>query len=336
MSLSKPTLKGNMMRKLLVIGKTGTGKSSLCNRIAGYPANANIFPVSAAAASCTQSTQFGTVMFGGNNERPLSLIDTIGFDDPNNDTDVKIIAELVDKLKNSCDHVNVFAIAVNGQAPRLDGSLVAMIKIFEEMFGEQFWNQCVLIFTRVRMDKKEKRMRLKNTGKSDDDIAKEYLKVVEGKFPKGGGLQYMYLDACYDEEDEEEEASFKQAMERLYTMVENFPKLPTSQVNEKVESDHGKLKRELAAREKDKEEFNKKIEEMNSKMAEAEKNRVNNEAQYQKELKEYERKLEKMEQEASSKHGPGLFGDIMDAISIVPIPGVAAIAQTLKRASATK
>ena len=61
----------------------------------------------------------------------VSLIDTIGFDDPNNDTDVVIIAELVDKLMNNCDKVNLFAIAVNGQNPRLDGSLVAMIKIFQ-------------------------------------------------------------------------------------------------------------------------------------------------------------------------------------------------------------
>ena len=63
------------------------------------------------------------------------LIDTIGFDDPRKDTDANIIAELVTKLKNNCDFVNMFAIAVNGQSPRLDGSLVAMIKILQEMFG---------------------------------------------------------------------------------------------------------------------------------------------------------------------------------------------------------
>ena len=90
-----------------------------------------MFPVSAKAESCTQATAFGNINFDGNKERILSLIDTIGFDDPNNDTDVKIIAELVDKLQNNCDDVHLFIIAVNGQNPRLDGSLVAMIKIFE-------------------------------------------------------------------------------------------------------------------------------------------------------------------------------------------------------------
>ena len=69
----------------------------------------------------------------------LSLIDTIGFDDPEKDADAEIISELVIKLRDNCDHVNLFIIAVNGQNPRLDGSLIGMIRIFEGMFGEGFW-----------------------------------------------------------------------------------------------------------------------------------------------------------------------------------------------------
>ena len=67
----------------------------------------------------------------GSKERLVSLIDTIGFDDPDNDTDSQIIAELVEKLINKCDKVHLFALAVNGQSPRMDGSLVAMLKIFK-------------------------------------------------------------------------------------------------------------------------------------------------------------------------------------------------------------
>ena len=151
---------------LLIIGKTGTG-----NRISGYPSNSRIFPVSGGAVSCNQNTVLSSVHFNGDRDKPVGLIDTIGFDDPNNDTDVQVIADLVDKLKNGCDYVNLFGIAVNGQSPRLDGSLVAMIRIFEEMFGEQFWKQRVLIFTLMSMDRKNKRLREKNAGKSDDDIA---------------------------------------------------------------------------------------------------------------------------------------------------------------------
>ena len=99
------------------------------------------------------------------------MVDTIGFDDPNNDTDANIISELVVKLKNNCDHVNLFIVAVNGQNPRLDASLVGMIKIIEGMFGEKFWSQVLLVFTRLQMDSKSIKRRTKNSdGRTDDDL----------------------------------------------------------------------------------------------------------------------------------------------------------------------
>ena len=233
------------VKTLLIIGKTGTGKSSLCNRISGQSFDSDVFPVSGEAVSCTQTTALGCINFNGDPEKLIGLIDTIGFDDPNNDTDIRIITELVGKLKNQCAYVNLFGIAVNGQSPRLDGSLVAMIRIFEEMFGEQFWKQCVLIFTRMPMDRKTKKKREKTSGKSDDDVASAYVKEVEKKFPNGAGLQYLFLDACYDEEDEDEEAAFKASMEDLYEMLTKAPKLQTFDVNEKVNSEHGKLKKRI-------------------------------------------------------------------------------------------
>ena len=178
----------------------------------------------------------------GDSEKLIGLIDTIGFDDPNNDTDIGIITELVGKLKNECSHVNLFGIAVNGQSPRLDGSLVAMIRIFEEMFGEHFWRQCVLIFTRMPMDQKGKKKREKTSGKSDENIAASYLKEVEKKFPNGRGLQYLFLDACFDEEDEDEDKAFQTSMGSLFKMLTEAPKLNTFDVNENVNSEHGKLK----------------------------------------------------------------------------------------------
>ena len=122
---------GNGRKKLLIIGKTGTGKSTLCNVITGNAPDAVVFAVSAAAESCTQSTQFAEAFYANDPAYPMSVIDTIGFDDPSQNRDAEIIAELVTKLRDNCDHVNLFMIAVNGQNPRLDGSLIGMIRIFE-------------------------------------------------------------------------------------------------------------------------------------------------------------------------------------------------------------
>ena len=88
------------------------------------------------------------------------------------------------------------------------------------------------------MDAKSIKKRLKSSGgKTDDQLANEYIKVVESKFPNtvGKGLNYLYLDACYDDEDEEEEAAFKKAMDELYQMCEsNSQGLPTNRINDKV------------------------------------------------------------------------------------------------------
>ena len=129
-----------------MFGKTGTGKSSLCNVLAGKEYDADYFPTSSEGTSCTQKTKFKDVFLNGDEKKPVSLIDTMGFDDPTKDHDATIIAELVVKLKTRCDYVNLSVLAVNGQNPRLDGSLLTMIRILEGMFTKQFWNQVVLVY----------------------------------------------------------------------------------------------------------------------------------------------------------------------------------------------
>jgi len=241
-------LVGNGRQKILVIGKTGTGKSSLCNVLCGAAHDAEVFPVSAEAMSCTQSTFFCEANFNKNKEMPVSLIDTIGFDDPDKDDDAKIISELVLKLKNGCDHVNLFLIAVNGQNPRLDGSLVGMIRIFEGMFGQDFWKQVVVLFTRMPMDEKNRKKREKATKQTDDALAQKYMEEVAKRFENGRGIDYVFLDSCFDEEDPEEKRCFDQAMDKLQKALAAAKPLPTSKVQE-VATEKAALRREIAVKE---------------------------------------------------------------------------------------
>merc|ERR1712051_799031 len=242
------TLVDNGRKKILVIGKTGTGKSSLCNVLCGADHDADLFPVSAEAMSCTQGTVFCDAFFNKDKEWPFSLIDTIGFDDPDKDDDAKIIAELVLKLKNGCDFVNLFVIAVNGQSPRLDSSLVGMIKVFEGMFGQDFWKQVVVLFTRMPMDEKAKKKREKNSKQSDDELAQKYMAEVAKRFKNGKQIHYVFLDSCFDKEDPEETRCFVQAMDKLLNALNAAKPLPTSKVQE-VATEKAALRREIAEKE---------------------------------------------------------------------------------------
>ena len=61
------------LKNVVVIGSTGTGKSSLCNILAGKSHDDDVFPVSAEMASCTNKTTGKTVEWrgrSGTRERP--------------------------------------------------------------------------------------------------------------------------------------------------------------------------------------------------------------------------------------------------------------------------
>ena len=48
-------IRNNGRKKLLVLGNTGDGKSTLCNILGGFdPSDQSMFPVSGGALSCTQ------------------------------------------------------------------------------------------------------------------------------------------------------------------------------------------------------------------------------------------------------------------------------------------
>ena len=77
-----------------------------------------------------------------------------------------------------------------------------------------------------------------------------------------------------------------------------------------VESEHGKLKRELAAREKDKIEFTEKLQAMNDALKKAEENRAGDEQRYQKEKKALEKQMEDLKKESTRRRGANFLEEI--------------------------
>ena len=71
---------------------------------------------------------------------------------------------------------------------------------------------------------------------------------MENKFPKGAGLKYVLMDACYEVDDDDEKESFQSAMETIWTLLEYSEDLPTTKVQE-VETESKALKRKLEEKE---------------------------------------------------------------------------------------
>ena len=91
--------------------------------MSGFDASSDKFPVSSGPASCTQSAVIQDVTFNANENKPVRLVDTMGFNDPDKDVDVDVAAKFIAQLKQECDSVSLFGIAINGQSPRIDASL---------------------------------------------------------------------------------------------------------------------------------------------------------------------------------------------------------------------
>ena len=234
---------------VLVLGKTGTGKSSLCNVFAGKMAGSTKisggFPVSAAQDSCTQETTAGDFSFYGNILRPVTLIDTPGFDDPKKHHDATIISGLVDKLKGMKE-VHQILIAVNGTNPRLDGSMKAMIDIFQRMFTKDIWENIGIVFTKLSMDKSSIRKRNKNWEVTDQEFADGYVDEIKKEFSieDKERLETYFIDACYDKDDPDEVTFFDQEMDSLWRAIHQKKKFDTNRV-EKVMTEFDSLQEEL-------------------------------------------------------------------------------------------
>ena len=223
-------VKGNERPKILLLGKTGSGKSSLANVLSGNKYNDELFQSSAGADSCTQRNEIADVFLMGDTEKPLTLIDTVGFDDKDKDLDDDIISDLLATLQERVDFINSFVITINGQNSRLDKSLEYMLKIFEEMFGLQFWRNTFLVFTHMEMDEKSIKKRKERRGKSDEDLGEEFRKAIEKQFPYASNLQVIFLDACHDKSDSYEAEMFSKNLEKMWRTTSSKTSITTSSI----------------------------------------------------------------------------------------------------------
>ena len=209
---------------VVVLGKTGSGKSSLCNVISGKDHDDKVFPTSGDVISCTQDVNTQKVNFMGDTNKPIILVDTIGFDDPDKNDKTDVIAKVI---KKQIDHVDTFVIVVNGQNSRLDASLLHMLEMFGEAFTDAFWEHVVIAFTRVTMSQSATlRRRRERQNRSDDDWGKSFLAKVEemAKVP----VRYLFIDALHDpSECGEERRLFVNATEELFKIISSSKGLKT-------------------------------------------------------------------------------------------------------------
>lgn len=198
--------------RIVILGATGVGKSSLANVLVGRDKNyggANFrngcFKVSAGLDSITKRTcaDQGYWLGDTTNER-FTVIDTPGFGDRLLEEE-KTIENLVTTLRDQIKYVHVFIIAFKQNDNRMTNSLRSMISLFEKMFGKKFWDNAILEATHWNHGEDAERIRMD----SDPSITQkfwtdEFNRKLKNEYSLKTDLKSVFIDTFYHQESQHE------------------------------------------------------------------------------------------------------------------------------------
>lgn len=207
--------------RIVILGGTGVGKSSLANVLMGRDKNYDgsgysngCFKVSSNvnrldSISITEKTCQSQGYFLGNKSLPFTVIDTPGFGDIFI-REKLMIEDLINYLQNEIKYVHVFIIAFKQNDNRINYSLRNMINLLQKMFGDKFWKNTILEATHWNYHSKMINLRKNSippilekwwTNQYNVIFAKEYN--ISVKVPA------VFIDTFYDPNEETELKMFR-------------------------------------------------------------------------------------------------------------------------------
>ena len=209
--------------RIVILGATGVGKSSLANVLVGRDKNYNgrsfnngCFKVSTGLDSITKRTCADQGYWLGNTTgQRFTVIDTPGFGDKLVEEE-KTIENLVTTLRDEIKYVHVFIIAFKQTDNRMTNALRSMIALFEKMFGKKFWDNAILEATHWNHGEDAERIRME----SDPPITQnfwtsEFNRILRKEYKLNNDLQSIFIDTFHHGNDSHEKGVFREETDSL-------------------------------------------------------------------------------------------------------------------------
>lgn len=212
--------------RIVILGATGVGKSSLANVLMGRDKNYNgqgflygcfkVFGLNNEETSVTKKTCQDQGKFLGNLSNPvITVVDTPGFGN-NLVEEEKTIESLVNVLKDEIKFVHAFVICFKQQDNRMTASLRSMIGLLQKMFGDDFWENAILEGTHWNYHSKSVELRRSsNPPILEDWWTTQFNRLFQKEYGVKHRLPSVFIDTYYDKDSPYEVEQFTQQTDKL-------------------------------------------------------------------------------------------------------------------------
>ena len=201
----------------ILLGKTGAGKSSLCNCIAKEK---DKFTVGDSFESCTTQTSSQTIK-NEENKCNLFVIDTPGFEDSEGRDD-KNIESMKQYIKDN-ERIKSVIIVIDFRITRVDLSLKKSIKTIAELFPlDNFWSHVIIVWSHYNQKDTKTKAKIENTFMSSlndlfDDLNRDF------KISKPSNINMKFIDSDPELTGQEKIDSEKETNQLIKDIIDMKP-----------------------------------------------------------------------------------------------------------------
>lgn len=212
--------------RIVILGSTGVGKSSLANVLLGRDKNYQghnftdgCFKVSGLKHNETSSTKrpcFDQGYYLGNPDFPkVTIVDTPGFGNDLKEEE-ETIESLVTILRDRIKFVHVFIIAFKEQDNRMTKALHNMIGLMQKIFGSHFWNNVILEGTFWSYhESNEARRKATHPPVTEKFWSDQFNGLFRDKFGLKKNVPAVFIDTYYNSSNQYEQEKFSANVKQL-------------------------------------------------------------------------------------------------------------------------